>query len=452
MRFYNTLTRGIEEFREMNKGRVNIFVCGPTVQDHFHIGHARTYIFFDAVVKFLRSKGYSVFYLQNITDIDDKIINKAREMNIDPSEVAEIYFREFLEDMAVLKVNSINYFAKSTLYIPEIISQIQRLIEKGYAYETTDGVYFEVRKFSDYGQLSNQSLDQIIHGYRVAVNENKRNPEDFVLWKKRKPGEPYWESPWGPGRPGWHIEDTAITETYFGPEYDIHGGGSDLIFPHHEAEIAQMRSISGRKYLSHYWIHTGMINVNNEKMSKSLKNFVTIREVLKEYRPEDLRYALLNANYRTQLDFSKNLLEESKKQVEYINSTYRKLMNASGNKDIELDAGSIIAKMEEEASNDFDFRSVFRDLLEFAGEINRDLEDISRKSADEAAKIFRWVDVFAGILFSENNNLSGIVEDLLNMRNRLRKERKFSEADQIREILLRNGIHIEDRGDNTIWW
>ncbi|PYB67888.1 cysteine--tRNA ligase [Thermoplasma sp. Kam2015] len=452
MRFYNTLTRGIEEFREMNRGRVNIFVCGPTVQDHFHIGHARTYIFFDAVVKFLRSEGYSVFYLQNITDIDDKIINKAREMNIDPSEVAEIYFREFLEDMAALKVNSINYFAKSTLYIPEIISQIERLIEKGYAYETTDGVYFEVRKFPDYGQLSNQSLDQIIHGYRVAVNENKRNPEDFVLWKKRKPGEPYWESPWGPGRPGWHIEDTAITETYFGPEYDIHGGGSDLIFPHHEAEIAQMRSISGRKYLSHYWIHTGMINVNNEKMSKSLKNFVTIREVLKEYRPEDLRYALLNANYRTQLDFSKNLLEESKKQVEYINSTYRKLMNASGNKDIELDAGSIIAKMEEEASNDFDFRSVFRDLLELAGEINRDLEDISRKSADEAAKIFRWVDVFAGILFSENNNLSGIVEDLLNMRNRLRKERKFSEADQIREILIRNGIHIEDRGDNTIWW
>ncbi|KAA8922275.1 cysteine--tRNA ligase [Thermoplasma sp.] len=452
MRMYNTLTRGIEEFTEMHKGRINMFVCGPTVQDHFHIGHARTYIFFDAVAKFLRSLGYSVFYLQNITDIDDKIINRAREMNIEPHEVAEIYFREFLEDMSALKVNSVNYFAKSTLYIQEIISQINRLIEGGYAYETADGVYFEVKKFSDYGQLSNQSLDQIIHGYRVAVNENKRNPEDFVLWKKRKPGEPYWDSPWGPGRPGWHIEDTAITETYFGPEYDIHGGGSDLIFPHHEAEIAQMRAISGKKYLSHYWIHTGMINVNNEKMSKSLKNFITIREVLKEYRPEDLRYALLNANYRTQLDFSKELLEESRKQVEYLNSTFRKLAGVSGSSNLSVDPSSIINRMVNEASDDFDFRSVFRDLLDFAGDLNREIDNLSRSSAQDAMRVFMWVDGFAGILFPESATLTGIVNDLIEFRKRLRAERKFQEADQIRNILTGNGIHIEDTGEKTIWW
>ncbi|CAC12272.1 probable cysteinyl-tRNA synthetase [Thermoplasma acidophilum] len=452
MRFYNTLTRDVDEFKEMNSGRINMFVCGPTVQDHFHIGHARTYIFFDAVAKLLRNLGYSVFYLQNITDIDDKIINKAREMNIQPQDVADMYLREFLEDMSALKVTSVNYFAKSTLYINEIISQISRLIEKGYAYETSDGVYFEVSKFADYGQLSNQSLDQIIHGYRVAVNENKRNPEDFVLWKKRKPGEPYWDSPWGPGRPGWHIEDTAITETYFGPEYDIHGGGSDLIFPHHEAEIAQMRAISGRKYLSHYWIHTGMINVNNEKMSKSLKNFVTIREVLKEYRPEDLRYALLNANYRTQLDFSKGLLEESRKQVEYLNSTFRKLVNASGNSDLSADPSAVIKRMVDEATNDFDFRSVFRDLIDFAGDLNKNIESISRPAAQKAIDVFRWVDSFAGILLPETARLSGIIDDLLDLRKNLRTERKFQEADRIRDLLLKNGIHVEDRGDETIWW
>nr|WP_010917502.1 cysteine--tRNA ligase [Thermoplasma volcanium]Q978Z5.2 RecName: Full=Cysteine--tRNA ligase; AltName: Full=Cysteinyl-tRNA synthetase; Short=CysRS [Thermoplasma volcanium GSS1] len=452
MLIYNTLTRRLQEFNEMHRGRVNLFVCGPTVQDHFHIGHARTYIFFDAVAKFLKLEGYSVFYLQNITDIDDKIINRAKEMGIEPSEVAKIYFSEFQEDMKRLKVDSVNFFARATLYIDEIVSQISRMMEKGYAYETDDGVYFEVRKFKDYGELSNQSLDQIIAGYRVAVNENKRNPEDFVLWKKKKAGEPSWPSPWGEGRPGWHIEDTAITETYFGDEYDIHGGGSDLIFPHHEAEIAQMRSISGKRYLAHYWIHTGMININKEKMSKSLKNFITIRDILKDYRPEDLRFAILNANYRTQIEFSKELMEESKKLIDYINDTYRKLEYVNGSGNFKIDVNSVISEMRSLAENDFDFHSVIVKLLAITGEINRNFEGINKEVAEELKKVYLWVDTFLGILEQKKEVSKGIVDDLVELRTRMRKEKNFLISDAIRDVLKKNGIHIEDRGDVTVWW
>ncbi len=453
MIIYNTLTRSSEEFHELKKGRINLFVCGPTVQDHFHIGHARTYIFFDAFARYLRACGYSVFYLQNITDIDDKIINRAKETGIKPDEVASHYLDEFYEDMKALHVSAVNYHARATLYILEIISQISRMIDGGYAYVADDGVYFDVKKFRDYGELSHQSLDQIIAGYRVSINENKKNPEDFVLWKKRKEGEPFWDSPWGEGRPGWHIEDTAITETYFGSEYDIHGGGSDLIFPHHEAEIAQMRSISGKRYLARYWIHTGMININREKMSKSLKNYVTIREILGDYRPEELRFALLNANYRTQLEFSKDLLEESRKSLATIRNTYiklKKIKSSAGG--FSIDAGSYISDLKRIVDNDIDFHGLISKLFEFTADVNRSMNDISAETASSLLEVYDWANSFLDVIHEETHGDDEIIKNLINLRDEYRSRKEFALSDRIRKLMIDSGIHVEDGENGTIWW
>lgn len=454
MFFHDTLTKTEKEFKPIHRGRINLFVCGPTVQDHFHIGHARTYIFFDAVVKFLRQSGHSVFYLQNITDIDDKIINKAKEENLEPLALAESYLEEYYREMKELKVNSINFYARATLHIDEIISQIERLISSGIAYETEDGVYFEVRKFKDYGELSGQNLDQIMHGVRTDISESKRNPEDFVIWKKMKPGEPYWNSPWGEGRPGWHIEDTAITESYFGEEYDIHGAGSDLIFPHHEAENAIARSLSGRKHLARYWLHTGMLNINSEKMSKSLKNFRTIAEILKHYSPEVLRYAMLNANYRTMLDFSEEMMDSSSDNVDYINKVYRKLKKIkTADGKFKLDFESQKTSFEKTMSEDFDTRGLIMKLLDLSSLVNRNLEDISEQVAASIVDLFDWADGILGVIEEEKQIVGeSLIESVLDIRRELRKKKEFELSDRIRAELKANGIYIEDINDETEWW
>lgn len=287
MKLYNTLTREKEIFKPIKENRVKMFVCGPTVYDHSHIGHARTYISFDMIARYLKYKGFSVFYLQNVTDIDDKILKRAQESSSDPQELARKFEEKYTEDMKVLGVENVNLYARATDHIPEIIQQIETLLSKGFAYETENGVYFDESKFSEFGKLSNRRIEDL-NVHRISPDSNKRNPGDFVLWKK-KDDEPFWDSPWGSGRPGWHIEDTAISEEYFGPQYDIHGGGLDLIFPHHEAEIAQMESASGKKPMVRYWMHTGFLNVMGEKMSKSLGNFITIKDLLQEYSPEVFR-------------------------------------------------------------------------------------------------------------------------------------------------------------------
>ncbi|AAT42669.1 cysteine--tRNA ligase [Picrophilus oshimae] len=453
MRFYDTLSGSVKEFKPMHKNRINIFVCGPTVYDDFHLGHARTYIFFDTIVKFMRSIGYSVFYLQNITDIDDKIIKRAHDEDRSPEEIANRYFNEYLRIMSELGIDSVNYYARATLYIDEIISQIKRMIEKGYAYETSDGVYFCVRKFRDYGELSKQNLDNIIENARGILNEDKRNPEDFVLWKKMKPGEPYWESPWGKGRPGWHIEDTAITETYFGDEYDIHGGGSDLIFPHHEAEIAQMRSISNKRYLAHYWIHTGMINVNREKMSKSLKNYITIKDVLKEYKPNELRFAVLNANFNTSIEFSMDSLNESREALSRIINTYRKLKKIdSESGDYMVDSDYIIKRYMDIMSDNFDTRSLIRELMDFVTDINKNMDHINKDTAGNIIRIFDYINSFMNIIPEERSLNNNIIDSVLNIRSKLRSEKRYDLSDYIRMELEKSGIHIEDKNNKTQWW
>ncbi|MDO8590171.1 MAG: cysteine--tRNA ligase [bacterium] len=311
IKLHNTLTGSLEAFEPLKSGKVGMFVCGPTVYDFSHLGHAKTYIQFDFLARYLGYMGYEVTYVQNITDIDDKIIERAREKNVEPNMLAEEYERYYLEDMAALNNISVDKYARAHDYIPQIVDQVKRLLAKDMAYRISDGYYFDIKQFEDYGRLSGRlSLEPGDAVSRIDENQEKRNPGDFCLWKFRKEDDPYWSTELGEGRPGWHIEDTAITESELGPQYDIHGGSMDLIFPHHEAEIAQMESASGLKPMVKYWLHTGFLNVKTEKMSKSLGNFITIRAVTeKGVSPLALRYLFLLSHYRTPTNFSFEALE-----------------------------------------------------------------------------------------------------------------------------------------------
>ena len=365
LKLFNTLSRKKEGFKPLKK-KVKLFVCGLTPYDYAHIGHAKTYVQFDVIVKYLRYLKYDVFYLQNVTNIDDKIITRAKEVKKEPLELSRFFERAYLDDMEKLKVDSVNKYARATDYIKEIISQIERLIEKGYAYETSDGVYYSIEKFEEYGKLSKQPLEKIKKGARVNVNENKKDASDFVLWKKEKPGEPSWASKFGRGRPGWHIEDTAITEKELGVQYDIHGGAQDLIFPHHEAEIAQMEAIS-KKQLVKYWLHTAFLNINKEKMSKSLSNFITIKDVLDKYDGRVVRYFFVVNHYRTPVDFSFELLEQAKNSLSRIDNF---VLNLTGK-----DHDSLIEKYRKrfvkEMNDDFNTPKAMAVLFDFIKEVNK---------------------------------------------------------------------------------
>ena len=453
MKIYDTMQKKVVPFR-LNKNRiVKMYVCGPTVYDSPHIGHAKTYIFFDALAKYLKAKGFHVFYVQNITDLDDKIITKAAQENLPTEIISKRYLMDYLKIMKSLKIDSVNLYVPATMEFRKIISQIKTLLRKGYAYETDDGVYFSVSRFPDYGKLSGQDLNSLRSGSRIDINENKRDPRDFVIWKKMKPGEPYWDSPWGKGRPGWHIEDTAITDAFLGKTYDIHGGGSDLIFPHHEAEIAIERSVSGRKILSRYWIHTGMLNIEGEKMSKSLHNYVTIDEVLKDFTPEDLRYALLNCQFNTQLSFSGELMEESRKNVNAVSSIYNKLRQKAGNENMENDY-SVINSLDSFLEYNFDFRGMFSKLMSYVSEWNKNLDAMDSREASLSLSALKWVNEFTGVIKEGENSARSddLIRLLLSARKSLRTAKDFSSSDAIRSGLRKLGVHIEDQGSETIWW
>jgi len=454
MKLYDTLSREKKEFIPIREKRVNLFVCGPTVYDYSHLGHARTYIPFDVLAEYLRYKGYLVFYLQNITDIDDKIINRAKKENKKWDEISKMYMKAYFEDMRNLRINSINLYAPASYYIDEIIDQVKRLIEKGFAYETNDGIYFEISKFPDYGKLSHQSLDSIIAGARVEVNEMKRHPADFALWKKQKPGEPYWESPWGKGRPGWHIEDTAITEFYFGPQYDIHGGGSDLIFPHHECEIAQMESVSGKKPLVRYWMHTGLLTVREERMGKSMGNAINIRELLKSYQAETIRFYILSSHYRSPIDFSFDALNESRNSWEKIVISYEKLNKFK----VKKDKSNFVEKIEDfrksfEAAMDDDLNtplaiSVIQSFVQF---INKNLEDFGEEDKENALIFFKDFDSIFKII-PYGKRADDVVEVLIKIREIARSKKEFEISDKIREMLREMNIVVEDTKDGQVWY
>lgn len=458
IKIYNTMTQEKEILKPMHENRVNLFVCGPTVYDDSHIGHARTYIAFDVIVRYLKYRGFSVFYLQNITDIDDKIIKRASELGIKPIELAKKFERRYFEDMHALGVENVNLYARATEHLSEIIQQIETLIEKGFAYETETGVYFDETKFKDFGKLSGRNIDDLVV-HRIEPDPTKKNPGDFALWKKQEE-EPFWDSPWGKGRPGWHIEDTAITETYFGPQYDIHGGGLDLIFPHHEAEIAQMESASGKKPMVRYWMHTGFLNVKGEKMSKSLGNFITIRELLKKHDPEVFRLLVLSTHYRSPIDFDEDALMQSQKSLKRIHKlveTIDELLDEttieSNEKDNEYNKKLTDTKIKflNAMDNDFNTPLALSVLFDFIRDINRGInnKDISKNVLRSTKDLIVEFGNILGFDFSLKDGKSDLTNDLLDLiidvRQKLRERKDWELSDEIRSKLGDLGIFLEDK-------
>ncbi len=453
MLVFNTLTRKLEELRPRDGHRLKIFVCGPTVYDYVHIGNGRTFVFFDAAVKYLRYRGYSVFYLQNITDLDDKIINRSKEAGTDPSTIAKKFFKEYIEDLARVRVDAVSYFAFATDFIREIASQVRRLLRRGAAYVAADGVYFDVSGFKDYGKLSGQRLDQILHMVRHEMSASKRNPEDFVLWKFSKHGEEGWDYPWGRGRPGWHIEDTSITEELLGDTYDIHGGGSDLVFPHHEGEIAIMRTLSGKSKLARYWIHAGMLNLAEKKMAKSTGNMIKLRDAVDQYGGNSLRLFFLGTGYRSEQVFDDSSVHAAARNLEKFQALYERLKDKEIFGTASVDVSTYRDKIVEVIDRDFDFRSGILVLLDFVSAANTVFQDLSRNARDDCLAFLNEVDSFLCILSREENrqDTDRIMDAVLEIREALRKRREFDLSDRIREALSESGIIIEDSGGNATW-
>ncbi len=416
MDLYSTLTRTTEPLVTLHPDRVYLFVCGPTVYDYSHLGHARTYVVFDVLAKYLRSTGKEVFYLQNITDVDDKIINRAKEEGKSQNELSRKFETEYLRDIHSLGIDAVSYYARATTHIPEIIDQVERLIARGVAYVTETGVYFNLDTFDGNGELSGQERAKRVS--RVS-DASKHNPHDFALWKTGEYGEYTWDSPWGRGRPGWHIEDTAISEKYFGQQYDIHGGGLDLIFPHHEAEIAQMESLEGKHPMVRYWMHTGFLTVKGEKMSKSLGNFITIRDALKTWNKDVLRYFILLSHYRSPLQATDEGINNAAKALEHIRAVAKK--DLGENRDI---------------------RKAFTDAMESDLNTPAALAAIQALATSGDIGALREYGDILGINFLRET--SAPLSVLQDIRAELRARKEFEVADLIRERMVAAGITITD--------
>lgn len=434
-----------------------MFVCGPTIYDYSHIGHAKTYLFFDMLARYLRYKGYSVFYLENITDVDDRIIERAKEAHISAKAVSDKYKAAFFEDIKKLEIESVDIYASATDYIDRIIVQIQALMEKGFAYETDDGIYFDINKFPEYGKLSHQSIESLLAGSRVEVNELKKSPLDFVLWKKRKPNEPYWDSPWGEGRPGWHIEDTAITEHYLGPQYDLHGGGSDLIFPHHECEIAQMETVSGKKPMVKYWLHTGLLTIEEERMGKSMGNAVNIRDILKSVRKELLRFYLYSSHYRSPLSYSIQSVEESKNSWERIVSLYFTLksmskFNSLANSELSAQLERFNQEFNAAMDDDLNTPKAIAVIMNLISWVYKNLSTFAESDVKKILEEFDKIDYIFRILPRYSTDTEALVKLVLELREQLRKNKNYELSDYIRSELKKQGITVQDTDSGIIWY
>jgi cysteinyl-tRNA synthetase len=447
LKVFNTLSGQKEELKPLKENKVNLFVCGPTVYDSAHLGHARTYLAFDMIAKYLKAQGFKVNYLQNITDIDDKIIQRAKEKNISTKELAQTFEKEYLADMKSLKIDSVTKYARATDHIKEIISQIKRLKEKGFAYQAKDGIYYDIAKFKTYGQLAKRTVEQAEDGVsRIDEAQDKRNKGDFCLWKFSKEGEPSWPSPFGQGRPGWHIEDTAIAEKYFGLQYDIHGGARDLVFPHHEAEIAQMEAISGKNPMVKYWLHTGFLTAKSQKMSKSLGNFTTIKEFLTKESPRLLRFFMLKHLYRSAIDWSEESLYQAKKELEKIDSLLDKCQSPDSKlKNLSLNKEIINTKEKEFndcMADDFNTPQALAVLFEFSSKTNSC--QFSKNDSQLSLKFLKGIDQYLGFIFWPKEKTPKKIMELVKQREKQRKENKWSESDETRKEIQRLGWQVED--------
>lgn len=455
LQIYNTLSRKKELFTPIVPGKAGLYVCGITIYDYCHVGHARTYVAFDVINRYLRFSGYDVTYVRNITDVDDKIIKRAAENNESCDALTSRFTKAMHADFAALGLMPADIEPRVTTHMAEIIQMIEQLIAKGYAYVAADGdVLFDVSKYEAYGELSQQNLDMLQAGARVNVAENKDDPLDFVLWKSAKPGEPYWQSPWGNGRPGWHIECSAMSAKHLGQHFDIHGGGSDLQFPHHENEIAQSTCAHGHKYVN-TWIHTGMVQVDKEKMSKSLGNFFTVKEVLAQYNAEAVRYFLLSSHYRSQLNYSAENLEQAHAALGRLYTALRNITPAA-----EVDMQSdYIARFKAAMDDDFNTPEALPVLFELAREVNRFKETEPAKAA-ELAGLLKLLAGVLGMLQGDAEQFlqSGASDDevaeieaLIAKRNSARANKDWAAADAARDALTAKGIIVEDKNGVTSW-
>ena len=462
MKVYNTLTRKKEELVPITPGEIKIYACGPTVYNYIHIGNARPLCIFDILRRYLEYRGYNVKFVQNFTDIDDKIIRRANEEHVDFSEISERYIKEFWTDADGLNVRHATINPKATENIDTIIQIISTLIEKGYSYEAQGDVYFSTEKFKDYGKLSHQPLEDLEAGARIMVGEVKREPMDFAVWKAAKPGEPAWDSPWGKGRPGWHIECSAMNWRYLGDTIDIHCGGQDLIFPHHENEIAQSECFTGKPF-AHYWMHNGYINVDNVKMSKSLGNFFTVRDVAEKYGYEPIRYLLISAQYRSPINYSTDIIEQC---IAALNRLYTcrdsldfELKNAS---DAEHDGDKAIIdgfdKYREQfisaMDDDLNTADAIASIFELVRDINTNVvgKTPSKALVEGAIAMFDELTGVLGLVYNrKTETLDSDVEALIEARTNARKEKNWAEADRIRDQLKEMGIVLEDTAQGVKW-
>jgi cysteinyl-tRNA synthetase len=461
---YNTLTKKKEEFKPLNFPFVKMYFCGPTVYDFFHIGNARSFISVDIIRRYFEYKGYKPIFVMNLTDVDDKIIKKANQENVEPAIIAEKFTEAFMEDIKKLKVKPADLYPKATAHMSEIISMIKKLEEKGFAYNIDGNVFYDVKKFVNYGKLSGKNTDDLESGARIEINEEKKNPLDFSLWKKAKEGEPYWESPWGNGRPGWHIECSAMSCKHLGETFDIHSGGSDLIFPHHENEIAQSEAANGKPFVN-YWIHFGFLNINNEKMSKSLGNFSTARDVLREFPAEAIRMLFAQTHYAGPLNFTDELLASAQKGLEKI-TNLKDIINENLDKGgdgipADLDFASFERKFEEAMDDDFNTPQALAVIFDFVKEFNKTMtvapdpeREFFLKSKNFLLKTAQ--NVLGIVDFSELAATDGILEGslielLIKLRIEAKKEKNYGLADKIRIGLNELGIELKDSKETTTY-
>ncbi len=462
MKIYNSLTRKKEEFVPLQEGKVSMYVCGPTVYNYFHIGNGRTFIVFDTIRRYMEYRGYEVNFVQNFTDIDDKMIKRANEENTNIKEIGDKYISEYYKDADGLNIKRATTNPRATEYINEIIDFVSGLIEKGFAYEVNGDVYFRTKKFDGYGQLIGQNLDDLQAGARINVDERKEDPMDFAIWKAQKPGEPAWDCPWGKGRPGWHIECSCMAKNLLGDTIDIHAGGMDLAFPHHENEIAQSEALTGKKF-ANYWMHAAFLNVNNQKMSKSLNNFLTAREALKEYDADVIRFLMLSGHYRIQLNFSKDLLDSAKASIERLYNAIGNLENLISEVKVEKMTEEEMKYLEsldayrqryiEKMDDDFNTADAISVLFDLIRDINSNIGvNSSKELCEKALKLIRELGSPLGILQkTTKGDLEAEVEALIAERQQARKDKNFALADKIRDDLKAKGIELLDTPQGVRW-
>ena len=462
---YNTLTKKKEEFKPINPPNVKMYVCGPTVYDYFHIGNARSFIMADIIRRYLDYKGYKVTFAMNLTDVDDKIIKKANSENVEAAIVAEKFTEAFMEDIKKLKVKPADLYPKATAHMSEIINMIKALEAKGFAYNIDGNVFYDVKKFTGYGKLSGKNTDDLESGARIEINEEKKNPLDFSLWKKTKEGEPYWESPWGNGRPGWHIECSAMSCKHLGETFDIHAGGSDLIFPHHENEIAQSEAANGKPFVN-YWLHFGFLNINNEKMSKSLGNFFTARDILKQFPAEAVRLLFAQTHYAGPLNFTDELLGSAQKGLEKItnlkDTIEEKLNTKKEGVKVDFDFASFEKKFEDAMDDDFNSPQATAVVFDFVREVNKAITENPDADSDfflaaknflirTAQDVLGIIDLSAGSGITDGKLEKELIELLIKLRLEAKQEKNYKLADKIRIGLNEIGIELKDAKENTTY-